>query len=62
MADIPDKECSLKADSAYRKGQSIYYKGDEAKILDVKPVLTIKIKGKSHLICGNVLLNDVCLK
>ena len=62
MADIPDKECFLKTDSAYRKGQSIYYKGDEAKILDVKPVFTIKIKGKSHIMCGDILVNDVCLK
>jgi len=62
VADIPDKKFSLKADSAYRKGQSIYYKGDEAKILAVKPVFTIKIKGKTQIVCGNILLNDVCLK
>ena len=62
MAGIPDKECFLKTDSPYRTGQSIYYKGDEAKILAVKPVFTIKIKGKTQIVCGNILLNDVCLK
>ena len=61
MDNNQDKEYSLKTDQTYRKGQSIFYKGDEARILDVKPVFIIKIKGKSKVICGDVLLNDVCL-
>lgn len=40
MTSVQDKEYSLKTDAAFRKGQSIFYKGDEAKVLDVKPVFT----------------------
>ena len=42
----------------YQKGQKIIYKGQEASILEIKPVFTIRIKGKRHVICGNIL-NDV---
>ena len=52
---------ALRTGTTYRKGQSIFYKGDKAIILDVKPVFIIKIKGKSKVICGDALLNDVCL-
>jgi len=62
MTSVQDKEYSLKTDAAFRKGQSIFYKGDEATVLDVKPVLTIIIQDKNKIMCGNVLLNDVCLK
>ena len=43
----------------FHKGQKIIYKGEEASVLDVKPVFTIKVKGKNMVVCGNVLLNDV---
>ena len=43
----------------FHKGQKIIYKGEEASVLDVKPVFTIKVKGKNTVVCGNVLLNDV---
>lgn len=62
MANIQDKEHFMKTDPTYRKGQSIFYKGDKAKVLDVKPVFTIIIQDKNKIMCGNVLLNDVCLK
>ena len=53
---------ALRTETTYRKGQSIFYKGDKAKVLDVKPVFTIIIQDKNKIMCGNVLLNDVCLK
>jgi len=53
---------SLRTETTYRKGQSIFYKGDKAKILDVKPVFIIKIEGKNKVVCGDALINDVCLK
>jgi len=62
VAKIQDKEHSTQTDPTYRKGQSIFYKGDKARILDVKPVFTIIIQDKNKIMCGNVLLNDVCLK
>jgi hypothetical protein len=48
--------------TAYREGQSIFYKGDTAKILDVKPIFIIKIEGNNKVDCGDVLIHDVCLK
>ncbi len=42
----------------YHRGQYIVYKGEDAQVLEVKPVFTIRIKGKSHVICGNIF-NDV---
>jgi len=39
----------------YRKGQKIVYKGEDAHVIEVKPVLTISIDGKYHVICGNIL-------
>ena len=62
MTNSQDKEHAMKTDPMYRKGQSIFYKGDKAKVLDVKPVFTIIIQDKNKIMCGNVLLNDVCLK
>jgi hypothetical protein len=62
MDNNQDKEYYIKTDGTYHKGQNIFYKGDEARILDLKPVFTIKIKGKSQVICGNILLKDICLK
>ena len=44
----------FKADQLYRPGQHIIYKGEDARILEVKPVFTIRISGKSHVICGNI--------
>ena len=44
-----------KGDEPYHKGERIFYKGEEAQIIEVKPIFTIKIKDKSHLICGNIL-------
>lgn len=39
----------------YRKGQHIFYKGENAQVLEVKPVFTIKIEGRCHVVCGNIL-------
>ena len=44
-----------------QKGQTVIYQGEEASILDVKPVLTIKVKNKGYIVCGDTLLNEVCL-
>jgi len=45
---------NLKADQRYRPGQHVFYKGEDARVLEVKPVFTIRISGKSHVICGNI--------
>jgi hypothetical protein len=62
MANYNDKEYSMKTDKTFQRGQNILYRGEEAKILDVKPVLTIKIESKHQIMCGDVLLKDICLK
>ena len=53
------KNHSLREKADFHKGQRIIYKGEEASVLDVKPVFTIKVTGKNMVVCGNVLLNDV---
>jgi hypothetical protein len=53
------KKHSLMEEGGFHKGQRIIYKGEEASVLDVKPVFTIKVKGKNMVVCGNALLNDV---
>ena len=52
------KESTLQRTKRYQKGQKIIYKGQEASILEIKPVFTIRIKGKGHVVCGNIL-NDI---
>lgn len=52
------KESFLTAHEPYHRGQLILYKGEDAQVLEVKPVFTIRIKGKSHVVCGNIF-NDV---
>jgi hypothetical protein len=59
MIDKYDTKASLgETNPLYHRGQYIVYKGEEAQVLEVKPVFTISIKGKSHVICGNIF-NDV---
>jgi hypothetical protein len=62
MANNQDKEYYMKTDETFQKGQNILFQGDEAQILDVKPVLTIKLTEKNQIICGDVLLKDISLK
>ena len=62
MSDNQGKEYSMMTDETFQKGQNILYRGDEATILDVKPVLTIKLESKHQIICGDVLLKYICLK
>lgn len=52
------KKCEAKTNELFHRGQLIVYKGEDAQVLEVKPVFTIRIKGKSHVICGNIV-NDV---
>ena len=52
------REPVAQADLLYRRGQHIMYKGEDAQVLEVKPVFTIRISGRSHVICGNIF-NDV---
>lgn len=54
----PIKETTLQRKDMYQKGQKIMYRGQEANILEIKPVFTIRIKGEGHVVCGNIL-NDV---
>ena len=51
-------DAAEKAAQLYRRGQHIIYKGEDAQVLEVKPVFTIRISGKSHVICGNIF-NDI---
>ena len=62
MANNQDREYSMKTNKTFQKGQNILYKGDEAKIINVIPMLTIKLESKNQIICGDVLLRDICLK
>ena len=52
------KERTVQRDRIYHKGQKVIYRGQEANILEIKPVFTIRIKGKGHVVCGNIV-NDV---
>ena len=54
----PFNEETLKHDIIFRKGEKVIYKGQEASVVEVKPVLTIRIKGEVHVVCGNIM-NDV---
>lgn len=49
------KVCTVQMDRIYHKGQKVIYRGQEANIVALKPVLTIRIKGKGHVVCGNIL-------
>ena len=55
------KEKSIKKEQKFQKGQTVIYQGEEARILDVEPVLTIKVKSKNYIVCGDTLLNEVSL-
>ena len=55
------EEKSLKKEQKFQKGQTVIYQGEEARILDVEPVFTIKIKSKNYIVCGDTLLNEVTL-
>jgi len=55
------EEKSIKKEQKLEKGQTVFYQGEEARILDVEPVLTIKIKSKNYVVCGDTLLNEVSL-
>ena len=46
-------------DYLFHKGQSILYHGEKANVLTVRPVFTIRIKGKCEIICGDILLEEV---
>ena len=39
----------------YQKGQRIFFKGEEAIVLEVEPVFTVQIIGDSHIACGNII-------
>ena len=50
-----EREETLRNDRIFRKGEKVFYKGQEARVVEVKPVLTIRIKGEVHVVCGNIL-------
>ena len=54
-APKPLKEETVKSDRIFSKGEKVLYKGQEASVVEVKPVLTIRIKGEVHVVCGNIL-------
>jgi hypothetical protein len=39
----------------YQKGQRILFKGEEAIVLEVEPVITIQVLGENHIACGNII-------
>ena len=45
----------------FQRGQTVIYQGEEARVLDVEPVFTILTKNTNRLVCGDSLLNDLCL-
>ena len=45
---------SINKDVIFHKGQGVIYQGREAKVINVNPVLTIRIKGEHEIICGNI--------
>ena len=53
------KEKAIKKEKKFQKGQTVFYQGEEASILDVEPVLTIKVKSKNYVVCGDTLINEV---
>ena len=50
---------SNRKDYIFHKGQSIIYHGEEASVINVRPIFIIKIKDKNQVICGDHLLDDV---
>ena len=54
------EKISNRKDCRFYKGQSIIYQGEEASVINVRPVFIIKIKDKNQVICGDHLLDDVC--
>lgn len=53
------KEREINKKQKFQKGQTVFYQGEEARILDVEPVLTIKVKSKNYVVCGDTLINEV---
>jgi hypothetical protein len=53
------KEHPGKTNELYHKGQHIVYKGEDAEVLEVKPIFTIRVIGVCHVICGNILRDDI---
>ena len=49
------QEETVTSDRILHKGEKVIYKGQEASVVEVKPVLTIRIKGEVHVVCGNIL-------
>ena len=45
----------------FQRGQTVIYQGEEARVLDIEPVFTIITKNTNRLVCGDSLLNDLCL-
>ena len=45
----------------FHRGQTVIYQGEEARVLDVEPVMTIKIKNSNCIVCGNTLQDDLSL-
>ena len=56
------KDKTINKEQKLQKGQTVIYQGEEASILDVKPVLTIKVKNKGHIVCGDTLHNEIYLE
>ena len=46
----------------FQRGQTVFYQGEEARVLDIEPVFTIITKKTNRLICGDTLINDLRLK
>jgi len=48
-------ENTAKQKIPYQKGQRILFKGKEAIVLEVEPVITIQVIGDNHIACGNII-------
>ena len=56
-----DKNKIIKKEQMFQRGQTVIYQGEEARVLDVEPIFTIITKNTNRLVCGDTLLNDLCL-
>ena len=51
--NLPKESYISKAD--FHQGEKVIYKGEEAIVLNVKPVFIVKLLGRNQVVCGNVL-------
>ena len=46
-------------DCIFHKGQIVFYQGKEASVLNVRPMLIIRLRDTCEIICGDTLLHEI---